>query len=197
MQTNIEPRVLFHAKKSAFDQFCMSIFGQVPKNYDDNLMVVILDSTHPLNLLAKNPIKKSQNIHCFVSFEPINSLKFPRYAHLLNTQDGFIGSIEDLELFSQEYLVPVVVAGQDVKVLVKLYLGGILTEKSQNNSKPIDLKSFISEAQKNKDSKSESISPKEINFLTDLVDIYSKVGCADDQSYPVVIKDLQASAKQE
>jgi hypothetical protein len=181
-------RLAHHAKKTAFDQVCLLVFGQTVTNYDKMRLVEEMDSNHQINNLMEIKVKKNQILHGYVDLNPLTIPKFPRFAALMSERKGVAGSVEEVVHQFQELVVEVVIAGENVKVKVPVWYGAIVARMEGDFPKSLSLESLLVETEqlvKNNKSLASVVSKlaEEPNLIGGYFKVFEALASATSENY--------------
>lgn len=189
-------RLAHHAKKTAFDQMCLLVFGQTITNYDKMRLVEEMDSNHQINNLMEIKIKKNQLLHGYVDINPLTVPKFPRFAALASERKGVAGSVEEVIHQFKELVVEVVIAGETVKVLVPVWYGAVIAKMEGDFPKSLSLEALLVETEqlvKNNKQLASMVSklPEEPNLIGNFLQVFESLATADGKTYGLIKQKLK------
>lgn len=194
------PRIAQHAKKTAFDQMCLLVFGHHPEQYDILRKVEEIDSNHKMNQLMEVKVKKNQILFSYLEMEAMTVPKFPRYAALLSHHEGVGCPVEEVIHQTKELPIQCIIAGQEVVVKVPAWYGFIITKVDSSVSKPLDLDEILNQAQDmvKEDPELASIitKVKEDQLLEKtFLNTFEKLATSTNQNYSQILSQLKKQAQ--
>lgn len=143
---NSHPRVAQHARKTAFDQMCLLVFGHHPEQYDVLRKVEEIDANHKANQLMEYKVKKNQIVFAYLDMQPLSLPKFPRFAALLSSHDGVGCPVEEVIHQHKTLNIQCLIAGEEIVVKVPVWYGLIITKMEAGVTKPLDLHEILNES---------------------------------------------------
>ena len=130
----IAPKAAYHAKKTAFDQACVSVFDRYNEDYSKGLMVEYVDHNHPLNsMVGADALNKNQLAIVFVSMEKVNPLEIPKFGEIIDPISGKmlkINHLQQSESSEKSLEIPCQVGGKNVIIEVPIYKGVLIAERN-------------------------------------------------------------------
>lgn len=197
----LEPRIAEHAKKTAFDQMCVLVFGYYNENYDELRKEEEIHSNHQINNLMEQKIKKNQILFGYVDMNPLTTPKFPRFATILSRRNGTGCSVEETYHLHKILNIQCVIAGNEIIVKVPVWYGFIDTVINPESSKPLDLNSILSESAKiakmDPNEANQSSKIKEDQLLAqNYFNVFEQLATSTNKSYNNIINQLKRKANQ-
>lgn len=189
-------RLAHHAKKTAFDQMCLLVFGQTVVDYDKMRLVEEIDSNHQINTLMEIKVKKNQMLFGYVDVNPLTVPKFPRFAALMSSRKGISGSVEEIIHQHQELVVEVVIAGENIKVKVPVWYGAVVTKMEGEYQKSLDLENLLLETEhlvKNNKSLANAVSKlsEEPTLIGNYLKVFEALSTSNNNNYGVLKQKLK------
>lgn len=189
-------RLAHHAKKTAFDQMCLLVFGQIVTDYDKMRLVEEMDSNHQINNLMEIKVKKNQMLFGYVDVNPLTVPKFPRFAALMSSRKGISGSVEEIVHQFQELVVEVMIAGENVKVKVPVWYGAVITKMEGDFQKSLDLENLLLETEqlvKNNKSLTTVVSKlsEEPNLIGSFLKVFETLSTSTNTNYGILKHKLK------
>jgi len=189
-QLNLQsPRVALHAKKTAFDQMCLLIFGNINHDYDLLRKIEEIDENHKINDFLDYKVKNAQILFAYIELEPLSTPKFPRFASILSAKKGIACTVEDVLHNYKILKVECNIAGNNVFVEVPVYYGLIITKVDTNNNKPLELNEILNSSLNNKP---EIENPRYVqNIASSYLSAFEKLATSTHESYNKVVRELK------
>lgn len=123
-----DPRLAFHAKKTALDQVCLSLFKDHSANYDELFYLHTLNVKSGLNELVKNPLKKDEIAFILVNMNDMDGLIFPKFIELMDYKTGSTCYVKEMKQERIKQKVACTVANNKIFVNTDVSLAVILTD---------------------------------------------------------------------
>lgn len=193
---NINPRIAFHARKTAFDQICLLVFGHVPEKYDTMLKVEEINPNHNINSLMEIKTKNHQILFGYLNMNALTVPKFPRFAALISRHEGVGCSVEEVVHQHKVLDIQVVIAGEEVTVQVPVWYGVVVTKVSAQNNKPLDLEALLKDTEQlvvQSPDLSTQVSKinDEPSIISNYLQVFTKLATVTNQNYTQVINQLR------
>lgn len=193
------PRIAQHAKKTAFDQMCLLVFGHHPEQYDIMRKVEEIDSNHKANQLMEHKVKKNQIVFAYIDMQPLSLPKFPRFASILSSHEGVGCPVEDVIHQHKTLTIQCVIAGQEINVKVSVWYGLIITKMETGANKPLDLQEILNQsAEVAKNSPELSLQNTRVKEDQELASSYlstfEQLATSTNVSYNQVVSQLKKKA---
>ena len=126
-QKNVDPKVVYHLKKTALDQAIVSYLLTPPSSYDSLLHVEVIDEKHKANeLVSESDAVQGKKIEVlYFNAARMDRLQFPRFAEFLNSKNGSSTKYLKNVHHEKSFVVPVVIGAKNLKVKVPIWVGQV------------------------------------------------------------------------
>lgn len=196
----IDSRISEHAKKTAFDQMSLLVFGKYPEKYDQQRIIEEIDSKHKTNDFLEYRVGKKEVAFAYLDMNPLSLPKFPRSGSILSVHDGVGYPIDNITHLHKTMEVSCKIADEDVLIKVPVWYGIITTKVSDSEGKVVDLDSIFNKsaelAKENPELAKNLMKWKDNQSLAySYIQAFEKLAESNNLSYNTIVNQLKHRSK--